>query len=58
MENYEIITNLIATTGFPIAACIGLFAYMEVQQKKTNEILIELKATIDAVLEFVKDKKE
>ena len=45
METKEII-QIISNFGFPVLMCLLLFYYIRNEQKKTNEILQELKMAI------------
>ena len=45
METNEII-QIISNFGFPVLMCLLLFYYIRNEQKKTNEILQELKMAI------------
>ena len=45
METTEIL-QIISNFGFPVLMCLLLFYYIRNEQKKTNEILQELKMAI------------
>ena len=60
METKEII-QIISNFGFPVLMCLLLFYYIRNEQKKTNEILQELKMAIyrnSLIIEqFIKHKE-
>ena len=61
METKEIM-QIISNFGFPVLMCLLLFYYIRNEQKKTNEILQELKMAIyrnSLIIEqFMKHKEE
>lgn len=61
METKEII-QIISNFGFPVLMCLLLFYYIRNEQKKTNEILQELKMAIyrnSLIIEqFIKHREE
>ena len=61
VETKEIM-QIISNFGFPVLMCLLLFCYMRNEQKRTNEILQELKMAIyrnSLIIEqFIKYKEE
>ena len=47
--------QLINNCGFPIAMCVMMGYYIKTTQDKNNEVMNELKASIDALVAVVKD---
>lgn len=51
----ETVMQLINNCGFPIAMCVMMGYYIKTTQDKNNEVMNELKASIDALIAVVRD---
>lgn len=55
METVEAISQIISTTGFPIAACLGMFYIYNKLMSELFPVLAKIEKTLDVLLKEVDD---
>ena len=56
METVQMISQLISTTGFPIAACVGMFYIYNKLMTELFPVLSKIETTLDILLNDKEDE--